>query len=108
MSGTRALIDAFMKKYSLLKDDIQINSRRVHNPDFENGIVEMQTNREVILEAEAQQKKRAKVSKYRSTAYVTPVSLICEQRNSISKHIRLPETDGSFNIRNADDIEAQP
>ena len=34
----------------------------------------------VLLEAEAQQKKRAKVSKYRCT----PVSLICEQ---ISKHI---------------------
>ena len=31
--------------------------------------------------------KRAKVSKYRSTAHVTPVSSICEQTNSISKHI---------------------
>ena len=41
----------------------------------------------VLLEAEAQQKKRAKVSKYRSTAHVTPVSSICEQTNSISKHI---------------------
>ena len=41
----------------------------------------------VLLEAEAQQKKRPKVSKYRSTAHVTPVSSICEQTNSISKHI---------------------
>jgi hypothetical protein len=41
----------------------------------------------VLLEAEAQQKKRAKVSKYRSTAHINPVSSICEQTNSISKHI---------------------
>jgi hypothetical protein len=30
---------------------------------------------------------RAKVSKYRSTAHVTPVSSICGQTNSISKYI---------------------
>ena len=41
----------------------------------------------VLLKAEAQQKKRAKVSKYRSTAHITPVSSICEQTNLISKHI---------------------
>ena len=120
MSGTRTLFDALIKKYPLLKDDIKTNSRHVHNPDFENGIVKIQMNQEarltddeeeavqvfliedidrdveerelsfvesVLLEAEAQQKKRAKVSKYRSTAHVTPVSSICEQTNSISKHI---------------------
>ena len=32
-------------------------------------------------------KKIAKVSKYRSTAHVTPVSSNCEHTNSISKHI---------------------
>jgi len=41
----------------------------------------------VLMEAEEQQKKRFRVSKYRSTAHVTPVSCICEQFNSISKHI---------------------
>jgi hypothetical protein len=105
-----------MKKYTstLLKDNIKTNSRHVHNPDFENGIVKIQMNHDekeavqvfliedidrdveerelffvesVLLEAEAQQKKRAKVSKYRSTAHVTPVSSICVQTNSISKHI---------------------
>ena len=41
----------------------------------------------VLPEAEAQQKKRARVSKYRSTAHITPVSSIFEQTNLISKHI---------------------
>ena len=41
----------------------------------------------VLMDAEEQQKKRSRVSKYRSTAHVTPVSCICEQTDSISKHI---------------------
>ena len=41
----------------------------------------------VLMEAEEQQKKRSRVSKYHSMAHVTPVSCICEQTNSISKHI---------------------
>ena len=130
MSGTRTLFDALIKKYPLLKDDIKTNSRHVHNPDFENGIVKIQMNQgarltddekeavqvfliedidrdveerelsfveSVLLEAEAQRKKRAKVSKYHSTAHITPVSSIC----------RLTETDASFIIRNDDDIKAQ-
>ena len=42
-----------------------------------------------LHEGEAQQKKRAKESKYCSTANVTPMSSICELTNSISKHIML-------------------
>jgi hypothetical protein len=42
MSGTRTLFDALIKRYPLLKDDITTNSRHVHNPDFENGIVKIQ------------------------------------------------------------------
>ena len=41
----------------------------------------------VLLEVEAQQKKRAKILKYRTTSHVTPVSSICVQTNSIPKHI---------------------
>jgi len=41
----------------------------------------------VLMEVEEQQKKRSRVTKYRSTMHVTPVSCICEQTNSISKHI---------------------
>ena len=103
-----------------MRDDIKSNSRHVHCPDFENGIVKIQSHQvaklsaaekeavkifhieevereepadelsfvqSVLMEAEEQQKKRSSVSKYRSTAHVTPVSCICEQTNSISKHI---------------------
>ena len=49
MCATRTLIDALIKKYPLLKDDIKINSRHVHNPDFEYGIVKIQMNQEVRL-----------------------------------------------------------
>ena len=41
----------------------------------------------VLLEAEGKQKKRAKVSKYRYTVHFIPVSSICKQTHSISKHI---------------------
>ena len=49
-------------------------------------------------------RKIAKLSKYRSTVHVTPVSSIREHTNSISKHVM---SDGSVIIRNADDIEAK-
>ena len=49
MSGTRTLFYALIKKYPLLKDDIKTNSRHVHNPDFENGIVKIQMNQEARL-----------------------------------------------------------
>ena len=45
MSGTQTLIDALMKKYLLLKDDIKTNSRHVHNPD----LVKIQMNQEARL-----------------------------------------------------------
>ena len=41
----------------------------------------------VLMKAEGQQMKRSRVSKYHFTAHVTPISCICEQTNSISKHI---------------------
>ena len=49
MSGTRTLFDALIKKYPLLKDDIKTDSRHVHNPDFQNGIVKIQMNQEARL-----------------------------------------------------------
>ena len=49
MRGTRTLFSVFMKKYPLLKDDIKTNSRHIHNPDFENGIVKIQMNQEARL-----------------------------------------------------------
>ena len=87
-------VRCFNERVFITKDDIKTNTRHVHNPDFENGIVKIQMNHDekeavqvfliedidrdveerelffvesVLLEAEAQQKKRAKVSKYRST-----------------------------------------
>ena len=110
MMGTRNLFDALIKKFPSMRDDIKPNSRHVHCPDFENGIVKIQSHQEaklsaaekeavkvflieevereepanelsfvqsVLMEAEEQQKKRSRVSKYRSTAHVTPVSCIC-------------------------------
>jgi len=66
MSGTRTLFDALIKKYPLLKDDIKTNSRHVHNPDFENGIVKIiQMNQEAKLtddEKEAVQVFLSKIS----------------------------------------------
>ena len=41
----------------------------------------------VLMKAEEQQKKRSKISKFRSTAHVTSVPCICEQTNSTSTHI---------------------
>ena len=121
MMGTRNLFDALIKKFPSMRDDIKSNSKHVHCPDFENGIVKIQSHQEaklsaaekeavkvflieevereepadelsfvqsVLMEVEEQQKKRSRVTKYRSTMHVTPVFCICcEQTNSISKHI---------------------
>jgi len=39
--GDLNFFDALIKKFSSMSDDIQSNSRRVHCPDFENGIVKI-------------------------------------------------------------------
>jgi len=41
----------------------------------------------IFMEAVEQQKKKSRALKYRSTMHVTPVSCICKQTYSISKHI---------------------
>ena len=42
-------VRCFNEKVFITKDDIKTNSRHVHNPDFENGIVKIQMHQEARL-----------------------------------------------------------
>ena len=59
----------------------------IEEVEREEPVDELSFVQSVLMEAEEQQKKRSRVSKSRSAVHVTPISCICEQTNSISKHI---------------------
>ena len=51
MLGARNLFDALMKTFPSIRDDINSNSKHVYCPDFENGIVKIQSHQDAKLSA---------------------------------------------------------